>query len=217
MNFPEMIRFLMEATGAVAFACSGSLLAIRKKMDLLGICIMGVVTAVGGGMLTDIILGIHPPALFRQPGMTALAALTSVVVFLIAKSHVNHPEHTKTEHLGKTAMLIADTIGLAAFTVAGVSKARVNGYDSLFLLVFLGTLTGTGGGLIRDLLAQEPPYIFTKHIYASAAILGSLVCALLYDVIGEVPASAAGCAVVIIIRALASHFRWNLPRVSDEA
>jgi len=204
----------MELAGTIAFACSGAILAIRKRMDLLGICIMGVVTAVGGGMLRDILLGVHPPMMFRHPGFTTVSAVTGILVFIVARWHRKRPDSHRYDLPGERAMFAADTVGLAAFTVSGVAVAREAGYGSVFLLTFLGTLTGTGGGVIRDLLAQEPPYIFTKHVYACASIAGGLLCALLWDAAGELGASAAGAVTVILIRALAAHYRWNLPRVA---
>ena len=105
-----------------------------------------------------------------------------------------------------------DTLGLGVFSVAGVELAfSRSGHPTFFLLVFIGTITGVGGGVLRDLLAQEVPYIFVKHIYACASLAGAALCAGLWR-FGSMPAMLAGIAAVVIIRVLAAHFHWNLPR-----
>ena len=86
---------------------------------------------------------------------------------------------------------------------------------SVFLLVFVGVITGVGGGVLRDVLAGDTPYIFIKHVYASASLLGALVCSLLWQVLGELPAMLLGAGVVFLIRGLSAHYRWNLPHPRD--
>ena len=113
-------------------------------------------------------------------------------------------------------MLVMDTIGLGIFTVFGVKAGVDAGYmDNTFLLAFLGTLTGVGGGLLRDMMAEVPPYIFVRHVYACASIAGAVLCIWLYRGIGELPALVIGSLSVILIRYLAVRYRWNLPRISE--
>lgn len=88
--------------------------------------------------------------------------------------------------------------------------------ERTFFLVFLGTVTGVGGGLIRDMMAGVPPYIFVRHIYACASIVGAIACVWIYRLWGGVPAMVIGTVVVILIRYLAAHYRWNLPRLRRE-
>ena len=110
-----------------------------------------------------------------------------------------------------------DALGLAAFSVDGVNAGVSAGYeDNLFLLIFLGVVTGVGGGLIRDVMANEMPYIFVKHIYASASMVGALLAAVLWNVIGQNGAMLCGFVVVLVIRALARHYKWNLPKISNK-
>ena len=112
-------------------------------------------------------------------------------------------------------MLAADSVGLGAFSVSGVASAVSAGERGLFLLVFVGALTAVGGGVMRDIFARDMPYIFRKHIYAAASIAGSLAAALLWKAAGKDAAMLSGMCVVIIIRLLSAHFRWNLPRISE--
>ena len=114
-------------------------------------------------------------------------------------------------------MLVLDTIGLGIFTVVGVNTGNSHGYvDYMFLLVFLGTITGVGGGLLRDIMAGVPPYILVRHIYACASIVGAIVCVVLYRHFGAVASMVGASAVVVLIRYLAAHYRWNLPKLTRE-
>ena len=110
------------------------------------------------------------------------------------------------------AMLIMDSVGLGIFTSLGVMSGIDNGYpDNSFLLVFIGMLTGVGGGLMRDMMAGEEPYIFVKHIYACASLVGALGCVWIYREWGRLTAVFIGAFIVMAIRFLAAHYRWNLP------
>lgn len=212
MDYSDIIIFIMELVGTIAFASSGAMLAIRKSMDIFGVCVLGVVTSVGGGLIRDLILGIIPPGMFQNPMYTLVALVVSVLLFMII--YVNH-----SWLKGKVALIydkvirIFDALGLGIFTVMGVNTAWNAGYEQKFLLVFVGVLTGVGGGLLRDVMAQEKPYILTKHVYACASIAGALVCVLGREVLGDLGAMVAGAVSVIIIRILAVHYSWNLPRV----
>ena len=115
-------------------------------------------------------------------------------------------------------MLVMDSVGLGIFTVVGVNTGIRQGYmDNVFLLVFLGTITGVGGGLLRDMMASVPPYIFVKHIYACASIIGAVVCVYMNRFVGNVQAMVVSSIVVVLIRYLAAHYRWNLPRLSPQS
>ena len=212
MNYSDLIIFIMEMMGTVAFAASGAMLGIRKKMDLFGVCVLGVTTAVGGGMIRDIILGIIPPGMFRRPVYTFVAIVPSVGLFALLYIKRNLLDG-RIGHLYELLMNISDAIGLGIFTVVGINTAWSAGYHALFLVVFVGVLTGVGGGLLRDVMAQEKPYILTKHIYACASIVGALVCVDTEETLGNLPAMMVGACVVVIVRFLAMHYRWNLPRI----
>lgn len=106
-----------------------------------------------------------------------------------------------------------DSIGLGLFTVVGVQVAKTSvAGDNLFLVTFVGVLTGVGGGILRDVFAGNRPYIFVKHFYACASIIGAWVCALLWSVIGDLPSMAVGAILIVILRLLAAYYRWSLPK-----
>lgn len=201
--------FTLEIIGTIAFAISGALVALKKEMDLFGVCILGIITACGGGLLRDLFLGTLPPTLFKEPVFALTATGVSLLIFLsFVRKILNYKEK-----IYEVILLISDSLGLGIFTAAGVSASIHAGYgDSLFFCVFLGSITGVGGGLIRDIMAGDPPYIFIKHIYACASLIGAILCALLFRVLGSSGAMLVCVASVFIIRILAAHFHWSLPK-----
>ncbi|MCH4192634.1 MAG: TRIC cation channel family protein [Butyrivibrio sp.] len=205
--------FYMDIIGTVAFAISGVMVAVRKDMDAFGIIILALVTATGGGVLRDILIGQIPPVMFRNPVYVIISVVTACVAFLILYFNKGISKKNIASITDKLLFWF-DTLGLAAFTVDGVSAGMQTGSSrSLFLVVFLGTITGVGGGIIRDILATEMPYIFVRHIYAIASIIGALLTGILWPVAGQNHAILAGFLVTILIRALAAHYKWNLPHI----
>ncbi len=194
--------FAFEIIGTIAFAMSGASVAIRNKMDIFGVAVLGTTTAVGGGIIRDLILGVIPPMAFQK----SIYALVAVVVSLIDFITVIR-KHAVTENV---VFLIMDTIGLGVFTVVGVKAGMV--YSNTFLSVFVGVLTGVGGGVLRDLFAGTRPYIFVKHFYACASIIGALATAILWKYIGEDISMIVGAVLIIILRLLAAKFHWSLPK-----
>ena len=207
--------FILELIGTVAFASSGAMIAIEKKMDIFGVNVLGATTAVGGGIMRDIILGLTPPGAFSHPVYVLVAALTSTILFVIAYAKPTAFEsRVKTDYYDKL-MFWCDTAGLGIFTVVGIQAAvRAVGGENVFFFVFIGTLTGVGGGVLRDIMAGETPYILVKHIYACAAIAGGIVCVVGRTAFGEAYGTILGLAATGLLRFLAAHFRWNLMRVS---
>ena len=199
---------VLELVGTVAFAISGALLAAQKRMDIFGVCIMGLVTACGGGVLRDVLLGRLPPVMFRDPKYAIVAIAASAAVFPFPVYRLMAKRARLYDHL----MLWADGLGLGVFTAVGVTAAIQQGYgDNLFFTVFMGVMTGVGGGVLRDVMAIQPPFIFVKHIYACASLLGAILCAALWSTLGQTACMLLCCAVVMLIRLLAAHFRWELP------
>lgn len=207
--------FILELIGTVAFASSGAMIAIEKKMDIFGVNVLGATTAVGGGIMRDIILGLTPPGAFSHPVYVLVAALTSTILFVIAYAKpAAFESRVKTDYYDKL-MFWCDTAGLGIFTVVGIQAAvRAVGGENVFFFVFIGTLTGVGGGVLRDIMAGETPYILVKHIYACAAIAGGIVCVVGRTAFGEAYGTILGLAATVLLRFLAAHFRWNLMRVS---
>ena len=207
------IQLIAEIMGTVAFAISGAMLAIERKMDLFGIVFLGIVTAAGGGFIRDMTLGIVPPAMFSSPMVLPLAILSSLAVCaLVAWLYKGSDEELHGERF-QWILNFTDAIGLGLFTVAGANTAIDSGYGSYHaFVIFLGMLTGVGGGILRDLLAGEIPYVLQKHIYATACIFGIIGYYILYHFIPENAAALIGFCLVLVIRYLAKHFEWNLPR-----
>ena len=203
--------FIMELVGTVAFSCSGAMVAIRKKLDFLGIIVLGVITAVGGGMFRDILIGKNPPELFRNPVYVVVAVIAAILMFFIVRSRTLAQNFIQTKVYDRLMNLL-DAIGLGAFTVVGVNTALHSAYNHyVFLTIFLGVITGVGGGLLRDIMVCEIPSILKEHIYACAPLIGALLYA--YSMYLKIPniGIIVSALVVILIRVLARHYDWNLP------
>ena len=200
---------ILEIVGTVAFAVSGAMTGLAKKMDIFGVAILGLTTAVGGGVIRDLILGLTPPAMFTNPIYAAVAAVVSVIAFLPAVRRWL----TAYGRVRDVLMLVMDSLGLGVFTVVGIQRAyTATDHRGLFLLVFVGVVTGVGGGLLRDVMAGNTPYIFVKHVYASASIVGAILCAALWVPLGATAAMILGASVILIVRLLAAHYHWSLPK-----
>lgn len=209
----DLFITVFQMIGTVAFAASGALTAMHKKMDLLGVIVLGVVTAVGGGIIRDLLLGITPPLAFRDPLAVMVAIAVSVILFIPRIRHLL----MHNQRVFDTSLLIMDSVGLGIFTVMGIWNALdFSPERSTFLLVFVGVITGVGGGVLRDVLAGNTPYIFVKHVYACASLLGAVVCTLLWRVVPSYAAMLTGVLTVLILRLLSAYFRWNLPRAKDD-
>lgn len=204
-----MVLLIFEIIGTISFAISGAVVALQKKMDIFGVVILGLTTAVGGGVIRDLVLGQTPPATFQNPLYALVAAATAIVVFFPAVRRLFERHHRSYE----LVLLIMDSLGLGVFTVVGIRTAYgVSSTYNLFLLVFVGVVTGIGGGVLRDVLAGQTPYIFVKHFYASASLIGALVCVGCWLWMGETWAMVCGAAVVVVLRLLAARFHWSLPK-----
>ena len=205
--------FYMDIIGTIAFAISGVMVAVRKDMDAFGINILALVTATGGGVIRDLLIGEIPPVMFRNPLYFIISVLTANLAFLFLYFNKGISKRNIAS-ITEKLLFWFDTLGLAAFTVDGVSAGMQMGdQKSLFLVVFLGTITGVGGGIMRDILANEMPYIFVRHIYAIASILGALATGIFWPVLGQNHAILIGFLLTILIRCLAAHYKWNLPHI----
>lgn len=205
---------IFDLIGTIAFAISGAFVGIRKKMDIFGVNVLAVTTACGGGMMRDVIVGNIPPRMFQNPFYVFVAILVANVCFLLMFRHHHMPQ--KLAPVYDQMLFWFDTLGLAAFTVDGVIVGVEAGYyDNTFLIIFLGFLTGVGGGALRDIMANQTPDIFVKHIYAVASIAGGILMAILFHCFGSQRAAMiGGFLLVLTLRNLAAHFHWNLPKVS---
>lgn len=204
---------VLEIIGTVAFAASGALTGLSKKMDVFGVATLGVVTAVGGGVIRDLVLGITPPATFRDPMYALVAIGISVILFIPAVRRFLF----RRQRAYDLIMLWMDAVGLGVFTVAGIQVAQhSDNAINTFLLIFVGMVTGIGGGVLRDVLAGNTPYIFVKHFYASASLIGAVVCIVLWRTVDEAAAVIGGAVTVVVLRLLAAHFHWSLPKAEAD-
>jgi len=209
----DWILYWSEFIGTIAFAISGALLAIQKRLDLFGILLLGIITALGGGTIRDLILGHTPPRMFYSFQYVCLAALSALLVFFTAK--ISKRSYEGFTGIADFLMVFCDALGLGIFAVIGTQAGIEAGFGSnLFLCVFLGMTTGVGGGILRDMMCGDIPFVLRKHIYAVAAIAGSLLFyTLLQTGLDETLSTLAGMFVTLALRLLAWHFKWNLPRV----
>ena len=213
MNFYEWIYYVFEMIGIVAFAVSGAMVAISKRVDVFGVVLCGVITALGGGIIRDILIGISPPKFFSSYQYVLGAVITSIAVFLVAFIFLDkYQQHTV---MIDTVNNIFDAIGLGIFTVTGAKIAYVSGFTTNgILVVSLATITGIGGGILRDLMLKEIPFVLKKRVYALASIIGATIYHLLYThSVSYRVATVITVIVVFAIRICATAFKWDLPSV----
>ena len=195
------VFYVMELIGTIAFAMSGAFVAIEQKMDILGVIVLGITTSIGGGIIRDLLLGIVPPLGLVNPIYSVIAIIVSIIVFI--------PKIRKHINLDSKFFVFIDAIGLGVFTVSGCIKALP--FDNILFQLFLGVLTGVGGGVLRDVFATQKPMIFVRHFYALASLIGALVFMVLQNQ-SQVIAMIAGVVTIAVLRMLAATFKWHLPK-----
>lgn len=211
MNPMDVVFFTVEILGTVAFAVSGAMTAIERNLDLFGVLFLGSVTAIGGGIIRDILLGHFPPRAFSNYIYLTIAVVTSLLVFLLtAYARRRNIAHRKRFD---AVLNFFDAAGLGIFSVIGVQNTIGAGFgDNAFFCVFLGMTTGIGGGMLRDMMSRQTPAVLCKQIYALASLGGSL-CYYLLRRYSRPGAIAATILLVITVRLLASHYQWKLPKI----
>lgn len=213
MNITDIILKSIELLGVAAFGIAGAFEAIKKKADAFGVVFLGITTAVGGGVMRDVILGINPPRIFSDWIYVAVAAAAALAVFFFA--FISNKKFTgnmdKIDHINN----IFDAVGVGLFAVYGAKTVIDMGYTNILLIIFVSMITGTGGGMLRDVIISEVPFILKKHIYALAAILGGVVYYLMIRIgLNEILSISLGAVSVFVLRMLATHYRWNLPHIN---
>lgn len=213
MDEVQAVVLALEMVGVAAFAISGVMVAIESELDMLGALVLGAITSVGGGVIRDVMLGVLPPALFVDPRYVLMAVGVSLAAFIVALCMGER----FLRHLERLGPLIntLDAVGLGIFVTVGVDAALRAGYgDNAFLAIFVGTMTGVGGGILRDQLVGKVPMVLKKRVYVLAAVAGAV--AYYYMVQWNLLRPVALClsgGLVVTIRLLAAHFRWNLPHI----
>ena len=195
--------FTLDMLGTVAFAISGVLVAMEKRLDLFGILIIALVTAIGGGTLRDLLIG-NVPVAWMTHSEYLFAILGAVAFALLFQNQL--------KYLRKSLFLF-DTIGIGLYTLVGIEQGLLAGLNP-GVCIILGTLTACFGGVVRDTLCNEIPVIFRKEIYATACIAGGGLYFILREVgVAEVGSYVAGILAVILIRLLAVRFGIALPEI----
>ena len=204
--------YIFDLAGTLVFAVSGAIAAVKKRLDIYGIFILAIVTALGGGMIRDVLLGRTPPGVFTDGlyfGVSCLGALM-VVLFHHVIDRFHHP------------LRIMDAIGLGIFTVIG-AKVTLAAGGSWFAAVMLGVITGTGGGMVRDILSREVPLVLQREVYAVASLAGAVayIAWLQIPPIFGIPLPAgvgavAAASLTALLRIIAIRQNWHLPRPTTE-
>ncbi len=215
MVFGEIFFAALEVAGTISFAVAGAMAALEKRVDLFGVIFLGATTALAGGIIRDVLVGKIPPSAFSNYRYMAIAAATALIVFLIAWLFREHYQHHV--EVVNAVNNVFDAAGLGAFTITGAKVAMGMGYMANgFFVVFLAMVTGIGGGVLRDLMIGEIPFVLRKRIYAVASILGGIV---YYQLVrrqtDDMAAAFIGIAVVFGLRMLATVFKWNLPKAYE--
>ena len=202
---------VLELIGVAAFAVTGAMAAMEKGADIFGVLFLSLITALGGGVIRDLLLGVHPPRMFASFAYVALALALGLVFFLGA--WLQRDAYLKYAERTDRIVNVFDALGLAVFSVSGVQlTAEAFGMDNPLLLAMMGMTTGVGGGMLRDMMIGVIPKVLRRRIYAVASILGSLCYwALLRAGLGMRLSTAAACVLVVALRMLATHYKWNLP------
>jgi uncharacterized membrane protein YeiH len=202
--FTPSVQHVLDLVGIFVFAISGALLAVRKNFDVFGIAVLAEVTALGGGLFRDVVIGAVPPAAFTDLGYFSTPLLAALLVFFL------HPEVERIQ----VAVNVFDAAGLGLFAVAGTTKAYEYGLG-LTPSAALGLATAVGGGVLRDVLANEVPSLlrWDRDLYAVPAIVGAtmVVLCIRYDALSPFTSGLAAVT-AFVLRLLAMRYHWRAPR-----
>lgn len=201
------LLYILDLIGTAAFAASGAWAGVRREMDLLGVLVLGMVTAIGGGTLRDILLGDVPPFCLKDENYLWLSLVVSLLVFFAPR---------QLERI-KNPLLTLDAIGLGTFVVIGTGKALQFNLGP-FGAILMGIMTATAGGVVRDVLSNRVPLILQREIYASACIAGAGLMVLLSG--SPLPhqlTAILAATTVIVLRLLAIARNWSLPKAQGRS
>lgn len=198
-----LIFSLFDIAGTIAFAISGALTAMEKKLDLFGVFIIALVTSIGGGTLRDMLIG-NTPVTWLLNLQSFYIVFAMVLITITFRKRLNY---------FRTSLLLFDTIGLSVFTIIGIQKGLSINLSPI-VCTLLGTITACFGGVIRDILCNEIPVLFRKEIYATACVLGGALFFLLKTFGFEEEILHIVCiSSIIILRLLSVYFKWSLPQI----
>lgn len=195
----------IDLIGTFVFAVEGAMAAVQAELDILGLMVLAFATALGGGIIRDVLIGAVPPNSVRDWRYPATAFAGAAVVFF---------QRSFLDKVPGSLIVTLDAAGLALFAVAGAAKA-LDYKIHPFLAILMGGVTGVGGGTIRDVLLARIPSVLRADVYAAAALAGAAVMILLLKMRARPAISTmVGIAVCFTLRMVAVHRHWNLPKVA---
>ena len=201
----DTLLVTVDFLGTLLFAVEGGMAAARGHLDLLGAMVLAFATALGGGIIRDVLIGAIPPNSIRDWRYAAIAFLGAVATFFL---------HSLVLEIPASLLTILDAAGLALFAVAGAEKA-LNYEIHPFIAVLMGGITGVGGGTVRDVLLAQVPTVLRADVYATAALAGAAVVVIgLRLKLPRTPVAIGGIAVCFLLRMISVWLHWNLPRLS---
>lgn len=218
----DTILLAIEIVGVISFAVAGAVVAIDKETDIFGIVFLALMTCFGGGIIRDITIGRNPPAFFRElTSQVVIGTAVALLVFILAR--VFKRQYVKREQQVLDVNNYIDALAIGIYSVSGVQICldffAAKGQSAGFLLcAVLGMLTAVGGGLMRDIILRDIPFILRKRVYALAALTGAslyyLLVAVLFpnDKVLEIVSQLVCITLVFVIRVLATKLKWNLPK-----
>jgi uncharacterized membrane protein YeiH len=197
-----VLFLVLDLLGVAVLAFSGALAAIRARLDVFGVVVLGVITSLGGGVIRDVLLGITPPSTLRQWPYLTVATVVGLATFLVAPS----------KSLVRRIILVPDALGLALFVTTGTSTALTAGAPTVTASL-VGAISGVGGGVVRDVLLREIPLVLHREIYALPAAVGAAAVA--FGIRAGLPSTPVLLVTAVLIagvRLLAIWRRWDAPR-----
>ena len=218
----DTVLLAIEIIGIISFAIAGALVAIDKETDLFGVVFLSVMTCFGGGIIRDITIGRNPPAFFRELTYQFFIAIAvALTVFVLAR--ILKKQYVDKKHIVVEINNYIDALAIGIFSVSGVQTClnffAAKGESAGFVLcAVLGMTTAVGGGMIRDLILRDIPFILRKRIYALAALIGAclyyvtVVHLFPENALAEVIGQIVAIVIVVLIRVLATKLKWNLPK-----
>ena len=220
----ETIVSILEIIGIISFSAAGAMIAIDKETDVVGVVLMAITTCFAGGMLRDVLagnlIGLKCPWFFSGSFDANLyiiiSVVTAVIVFLAAL--IFKKSYVREEKLVRAVNNVLDAIGIGVFAAIGAERYLAAG---AFVSISMGVLTSVGGGLIRDIILNDIPFILRKYVYVVPIVLGSVLYHLIRvqifpDTLYGRPVAIVGCVLLVfVIRMLATYFKWNLPKAID--
>lgn len=213
----DTVLFIIELVGVVSFCMSGAIVAIDHEMDLMGVILLALTTTFGGGIIRDLIIGRTPAFFVSMHLYVLIGIIAALLTFILAAAFKRW--YVREEKLIMRVNNYVDALGIGVFTVMSVKICLdVCPEKGAFLAISMGMIASVGGGVMRDLFLDRIPNVFRKHIYALACLIGAslyyvlVVYAFPNNEPGEVVASVIGILAVFVIRVLATHLKWNLPK-----